>query len=89
MSCEALLELELTVTPRPEYPDELMDESTFTLAEGARGTAQRDLGGVIELVIEEASVVAETRLGGSRSSYTAGFGAFIGETMEIQGTLSK
>jgi len=86
VSCEATLELELTVAHRPEYPDEFMEDSTFTLS--APGTALI-LEGWFELGIADAIVVAETRAQGSRSSYVANLRALIGDTMQIDGVFRK
>ena len=88
ISCEVTLELELTVAYRPEYPDEFMEDSTFSLSEGARGTALM-FEGWFEIGIADAIVVAETRARGSRSSYSASLRALMGDTMQIDGVFRK
>jgi hypothetical protein len=89
-SCEAsLLELELTVTRRPDYPDEFMDESTFSLEAAAHGTALRMFDESYELELGEVVILAETRTGASRSSYAGAIGAKLADNLQLDAQLRK
>lgn len=89
-SCEAsLLALELTVTPRPDYPDEFMDECTFSLEAPVHGTAARNFDESYDLELGNVVILAETRTGASRSSYVGEIGARLASTLQVEANLYK
>ena len=88
--CKAsLLELELRVTPRSDYPDEFMDESSFSLQAPVHGTAARSFDESYDLELGTGVILAKTRTGASRTSYAAELGARVAGTLQIDANLNK
>jgi hypothetical protein len=87
-SCEASL-LELAVTRRPDYPDEFMDESTFSLEAAAHGTAARMFDESYELELGEVVILAETRTGASRSRYAGALEVRLADSLQLDAQLRK